>query len=76
MQTIKAVYDGVGFKPKQPIPVQEHYEVIITFLEPIKKDKLTNKCEPKNIFDLAGLDLLAEDYDYKKMREARNFGLD
>ena len=74
MQAIKAVYDGVSFKPKQPIPVQGHYEVVITFVEPIKKDRQT-KCEPKDIFDLAGLDLLADDYDYKKMREVRNFGL-
>ena len=35
MQAIKAIYDGVGFTPKQPIPVQGHYEVVITFIEPI-----------------------------------------
>ena len=33
MQAIKAVYDGVRFKPKQPIPVSGQYEVIITFVE-------------------------------------------
>ena len=67
MQAIKAVYDGVGFRPKQPIPVQEHYEVVITFLKPIGKDLLT-EYEPKNILDLAELNLLADDYDYKAMR--------
>ena len=75
MQAIRAIYDGVGFKPKQPIPVQENYEVVITFLEPANNDQPTDY-EPKNIFDLAGLNLLADDYDYKKMREARSFGLD
>ena len=34
MYAIKAVYDGVSFTPKQPIPVQGECEVIITFLEP------------------------------------------
>ena len=38
MQAIKAVYDGVGFTPKQPIPVQGHYDVVITFIEPITLD--------------------------------------
>ena len=74
MQAIKAIYDGVSFIPKQPIPVQGHYEVVITFVEPINKDNLT-KYEPKNIFELAGLNLLADDYDYKKLREARDFDL-
>ena len=37
MQAIKAVYDGVSFKPKQPIPVQGHYEVVITFIKPINQ---------------------------------------
>ena len=35
MQAIKAIYDGARFTPKQPIPVQGHYEVVITFIEPI-----------------------------------------
>ena len=36
MQAIKAVYDGLTFKPKQSVLVQGHYEVVITFLEPIE----------------------------------------
>ena len=40
MQAIKAVYDGIGFKPKQPIPIKGHYEVVITFLEPINERKI------------------------------------
>ena len=35
MEAIKAIYDGVNFKPKQPIPVKGQYEVVITFIEPI-----------------------------------------
>ena len=35
MQAIKAVYNGLNFKPMQPIPVQGYYEVVITFIEPI-----------------------------------------
>ena len=33
MQSIKAIYDGVNFMPKQPIPIRGRCEVIITFLE-------------------------------------------
>jgi len=36
MQTIKAIYDGVNFMPKQPIPVKGKYEVFITFIEPLE----------------------------------------
>ena len=39
MYSIKAIYDGTNFKPIQPIPVEENYEVIITFVEPINKDQ-------------------------------------
>jgi len=35
MRTIKAVYDGVQFKPEQPITVKESYNVLITFLDPV-----------------------------------------
>ena len=38
MHAIKAVYDGVGFTPKQPIPVQGHYDVVILFVEPTVPD--------------------------------------
>ena len=36
MQAIKAIYDGTTFKPNQPIPVKEQYEVVIIFIEPLK----------------------------------------
>ena len=38
MQAIKAIYDGVHFMPKQPVPVSGHYEVVITFIEPINNE--------------------------------------
>jgi hypothetical protein len=37
MYAIKAVYDGTDFKPREPIPVNEEYEVVITFTAPLKK---------------------------------------
>jgi predicted DNA-binding antitoxin AbrB/MazE fold protein len=35
MYAVEAVYDGINFKPKQPISVKGQYEVIITFLKPV-----------------------------------------
>ena len=36
MQAIKAFFDGSNFRPSQPVPVHGQYEVVITFVEPIK----------------------------------------
>lgn len=36
MRAIKAIYDGESFIPIQPLPVNENYEVIIIFANPIK----------------------------------------
>ena len=38
MQTIKATYDGVNLIPKQPIPAEGRYEVVVTFVEQIDLD--------------------------------------
>ena len=51
MHAIEAIYDGANFIPMQPIPVKENYEVVITFIEPAKKDMADininiNKNEP------------------------------
>ena len=46
MQAIKAIYDGAVFKPRQPIPVQGQYEVVITFIEQIVPDDI-GKSEAK-----------------------------
>ena len=43
MYTINAVYDGTGFKPREPIPVNEEYEVVITFTVPVKNSKTVPK---------------------------------
>jgi len=43
MQAIKAVYDGVNFKPMQAIPVSGQYEVVITFVEQISTDAAVDK---------------------------------
>ena len=40
MQSIKAIYDGECFMPKQPIPVIGKYEVVITFIEPVNDGTL------------------------------------
>jgi len=48
MQAIKAVFDGVNFKPKQAIPVSGQYEVVITFVEQISTNPDTEKQEQIN----------------------------
>ena len=42
MYAVKAIYDGVNFKPKQPIPVTGQYEVVIMFVEPLSEDVNNN----------------------------------
>ena len=48
MHTIQAAYDGVGFEPTQPIPVEEAYEVFITFFEPLKVTLLPHDADWAN----------------------------
>ena len=48
MQAIKAIFDGVNFKPKQAIPVSGQYEVVITFLEQISVSSDTDRQERIN----------------------------
>ena len=43
MYAVKAIHDGVNFKPKQPISVKGKYEVVITFLEPVSDDAASEK---------------------------------
>jgi len=38
MLAIQGVYDGVAIKPKETIPFDEEYEVVITFLKPRTKE--------------------------------------
>ena len=48
MQAIKAIFDGVNFKPKQAIPVSGQYEVVITFIEQISVNHDTDRQERIN----------------------------
>ena len=47
MYTVKAIYDGVNFKPKQPISVRGKYEVVITFLEPVEDGAVAVESQKK-----------------------------
>jgi hypothetical protein len=50
MYAIKAEFDGTKFTPKEPVPVNEPYETIITFTTPIVQS------QPKeSILDFAGI---------------------
>ena len=42
MYAVKAIYDGVNFKPKQPISVNGQYEVVIMFIEPVNTATIDN----------------------------------
>ena len=48
MQAIKAIFDGVNFKPKQAIPVSGQYEVVMTFVEQISISPDTGKQDQIN----------------------------
>jgi len=43
MYAINALYDGIDFKPKEPIPVNGEYEVVITFTTPVKNANRNTK---------------------------------
>ena len=43
MYAINAVFDGTSFKPKEPIPVNEEYEVVITFTTPVKSTETSRR---------------------------------
>ena len=47
MLAIQGIYDGVAIKPKEAIPFDEEYEVVITFLRP--KDKTAMEEEQDDI---------------------------
>ena len=42
MLAIQGIFDGVAIKPKETIPFNEEYEVVITFLRP-KRNKAKEK---------------------------------
>ncbi|MCL2188328.1 MAG: DUF2281 domain-containing protein [Defluviitaleaceae bacterium] len=56
MFAVKAIYDGVNFKPMQPISVSGKYEVVITFLEPVEKSFAVDEQPQKRpLSELKGL---------------------
>jgi len=61
MYAIKAIYDGDTFKPNQPITIKEQYEVIITFIEPIKETSFPDM--PYKRGCMKGKMWMAEDFD-------------
>jgi len=68
MYAVKAIYDGVSFKPKQPITVKGKHEVIITFLEPVTEgfvsDEPTKKRPRSEIIGcLKGKVWMADDFN-------------
>ena len=63
MQTIKAIYDGISFFPKQPVPVKGSYTVEITFLEPIKEQKQASTRPPFEYGSMTGKIWIADDFD-------------
>ena len=60
MYSIKAIYEGTKFRPMQPIPVEGDYEVIITFIEPVKKDTVR---PPFAYGSMAGKIWMADDFN-------------
>ena len=71
MYAVKAIYDGVNFKPKQPIDVEGQYEVVITFLEPVSTPVTKNPRlllepvlgKPASIGEFDGLIKIPDDFD-------------
>ena len=61
MHAIKAIYDGGNFKPTEPIPIEGNYDVIITFIEPIKEADTPDL--PYKRGCMKGKMWLAEDFD-------------
>ena len=60
MTAVKAIYDGKNFRPTQPIPVEGEYEVIITFIEPIKRGAVR---PPFEYGSMAGEIWMSDDFD-------------
>jgi hypothetical protein len=69
MYAVKAIYDGVTFKPRQPITVSGEHEVIITFLEPLDTPKNPRLLlepvlgKPISIGEFDGVIKIPDDFD-------------
>jgi len=74
MYAINAVYDGTGFKPREPIPVNEEYEVVITFTNPVKNSETAPKRfseTEKNEITHSLFGVLPSDVDLNEARAER-----
>jgi len=60
MHAIRAIYDGTNFRPIQPIPVNDNYEVVITFIAPVKKDTVR---PPFEYGSMSGKIWMSDDFD-------------
>jgi hypothetical protein len=59
MYAVRGVYDGKNIQPKESVPVDGEYEVVITFTEPLKKTK-SNILDFFGIWDKEDVDCIAE----------------
>ena len=74
MFAIRAIYDGAGFKPREPIPVNEEYEVVITFTKPVKNSETPAKQFSRTEKDIIVKSLFGvspSDIDLDEAREER-----
>jgi len=74
MYAIKALYDGTNFKPKETIPVNEEYEVIITFTSPVKNLERQSKHfsnSEKEVLRKSLFGVLPSNIDLDEEREKR-----
>ena len=74
MLSIKGIYDGEKIIPKEPIDLEKgkQFEVIITFVKPIKKDK------EKNLKHFCGIwkdDRSAEEIVEQIYKQRENFSI-
>jgi hypothetical protein len=51
MLSIQGVYDGVSVIPKETIPFRDGCEVIITFLRPQEKEKISSFVSESEMID-------------------------
>ncbi|MDR2168122.1 MAG: DUF2281 domain-containing protein [Clostridiales bacterium] len=65
MHAIRAVYDGIDFKPESPIPFDGKYEVEIKFVRPMEADEELREKRPLSELHgiLRGKVWMADDFD-------------
>ena len=51
MLAIRGVYNGSTIIPKETIPYQDEYEVVITFIKPKEKEKIESFASESEMID-------------------------